>query len=71
LFASAGGEPNRFPKLIEDLLGRNVAVFITAGGNVTRAVLKQTTRMPIVVIALVDLSQVDGAVASLARRGGW
>jgi putative ABC transport system substrate-binding protein len=66
----AGGDPNRFPELIEDLLGWNVAVFITGGGNVTRAVLKRTTRVPIVVIALVDLSQLDGAVASLARPGG-
>ena len=66
----ASGDPNRFGELIEDLLGRNVAVFITAGGNVTRAVLKRTTRVPIVVIALVDGSQLDGAVASLARPGG-
>jgi len=66
----ASGDPNRFGELIEDLLGRNVAVFITAGGNVTRAVLKRTTRAPIVVIALVDGSQLDGAVASLARPGG-
>lgn len=66
----ADGDSGRFPELIEDLLARNVAVFITGGGNVTRAVLKRTTRVPIVVIALVDLSQLDGAVASLARSGG-
>jgi len=66
----ADGDAGRFPELIEDLLGRNVSVFITGGGNVTRAVLKRTTRVPIVVIALVDGSQLDGAVASLARPGG-
>jgi len=66
----AGGDPGRFPELIEDLLIRNVAVFITGGGNVTRAVLKRTTRVPIVVIAIADPSQLAGAVASLARPGG-
>ncbi len=66
----AGGDPGRFPELIEDLLSRNVAVFITGGGNVTRAVLKRTTRVPIVVIAIADPSQLAGAVASLARPGG-
>ena len=66
----ADGDPGRFPELIEDLLGRNVAVFITGGGNVTRAVLKRTTRVPIVVIAIADPSQLGGAIASLARPGG-
>ena len=66
----ADGDSGRFPELIEDLLGRNVAVFITGGTNVTRAVLKRTTRVPIVVIAIADLSQLDGVVASLARPGG-
>ena len=66
----ADGDTGRFPELIEDLLSRKVAVFITGGGNVTRAVLKRTTRVPIVVIALADPSQLAGAVASLARPGG-
>jgi putative ABC transport system substrate-binding protein len=66
----ADGDPGRFPELIEDLLSRKAAVFITGGGNVTRAVLKRTTRVPIVVIALADPAQLPGAVASLARPGG-
>ncbi len=67
----AGGDPGRFPELIEDLLSRNVAVFVTGGANVTRAVLKRTTRVPIVVVAFADVSsQLGGAVASLARPGG-
>ena len=66
----ADGDRGRIPELIEDLLSRNVDVFVTGGPFVTRAVLKRTTRVPIVVIAIVDLSQLSGAVASLARPGG-
>jgi putative tryptophan/tyrosine transport system substrate-binding protein len=66
----AGGDPGRFPELIDDLLSRNVAVFITGGAIITQAVLKRTTRVPIVVIAIADPSQLPGAVASLARPGG-
>jgi len=66
----AGGDPGRFPELIDDLLSRNVAVFITGGAIVTQAVLKRTTRVPIVVIAIADPSQLAGAIASLARPGG-
>jgi len=66
----AGGDAGRFPELIDDLLSRNVAVLITGGAIVTQAVLKRTTRVPIVVIAISDPSQLGGAVASLARPGG-
>jgi ABC-type uncharacterized transport system substrate-binding protein len=66
----AGGDAGRFPELIDDLLSRNVAVLITGGAIVTQAVLKRTTRVPIVVIAMADPSQLGGAVASLARPGG-
>jgi putative ABC transport system substrate-binding protein len=66
----ANGDTGRFAELIEDLLSRNVAVFITGGAIVTQAVLKRTTRVPIVVIAIADPSQLGGAVASLARPGG-
>ena len=66
----AGGDPGRFPELIEDLLSHNVDVFITGGGNVAQIILKRTTRVPIVVIAIADGSQLGGAVASFARPGG-
>ena len=66
----AGGDAGRFPELIDDLLSRNIAVLITGGAIVTQAVLKRTTRVPIVVIAISDPSQLGGAVASLARPGG-
>jgi putative tryptophan/tyrosine transport system substrate-binding protein len=66
----AGGDPGRFPELIEDLLSRNVDVFITGGAVVTQSVLKRTTRVPIVVIAISNPSQLTSAVASLARPGG-
>ena len=66
----AGGDPGRFPELIDDLLSRNVAVLITGGAVVTQTVLKQTTRVPIVVIAIADPSQLAGAIGSLARPGG-
>ena len=66
----ADGDMGRFPELIEDLLSRNVAVLIVGGANTARAVLKRTTRVPIVVIAIADPSQLAGAVASLARPGG-
>ena len=66
----AGGDQGRFPELIEDLLSRNVDVFITGGGNVAQIILKRTTRVPIVVIAIADGSQLGGAVASFARPGG-
>jgi putative tryptophan/tyrosine transport system substrate-binding protein len=66
----AGGDPGRFRELIEDLLSRNVDVFITGGAVVTQSVLKRTTRVPIVVIAISNPSQLTSAVASLARPGG-
>jgi len=66
----AVGEPSRFHELIDDLLSHNVAVFITGGAIVTQTVLKRTTRVPIVVIAIADPSQLAGAIASLARPGG-
>jgi putative ABC transport system substrate-binding protein len=66
----AGGDPGQLSKLIEDLLSRNVDVFIAGGANVARAILKGTTRVPIVVIAIADPAQLAGAVASLARPGG-
>ena len=65
----AGGDQGRFPELIEDLLSRNVDV-IHGGGNVAQIILKRTTRVPIVVIAIADGSQLGGAVASFARPGG-
>ena len=66
----AGGDQGRIPELIEDLSSRNVDVFVTGGANITRVVLKRTTRVPIVVVAFAYLAQLDGAVASLARPGG-
>jgi putative ABC transport system substrate-binding protein len=66
----ASGDQSRIPELIEDLLSRNADVFVTGGANATRAVLKRTKRVPIVVVAFAYLAQLDGAVASLARPGG-
>ena len=66
----AGGDRGRIPELIEDLLSRNVDVFVTGGTVVTLAVLKRTTSVPIVTIAITDPSQLGSAVASLARPGG-
>ena len=66
----AGGDRGRIPELIEELLSRNVDVFVTGGTVVTLAVLKRTTSVPIVTIAISDPSQLGSAVASLARPGG-
>ena len=66
----AGGDQGRIPELIEDLLSRNVDVFVTGGTVVTLAVLKRTTSVPIVTIAITDPSALGSAVASLARPGG-
>src|SRR5260370_22504093 len=61
----AGGDPSRFPELIDDLLSRNVDVLVTGGAVVTQTVLKRTARVPIVVIAISDPSQLTIAFASL------
>jgi len=41
----AGGDPSRFPELIDDLLSRNIDVFVTGGAVVTQTVLKRTVRV--------------------------
>ncbi len=66
----AGGDPNRFPELIDDLLSRNVDVLVTGGAVVTQTVLERTVRVPIVVIAISNPAQLTTAVASLSRPGG-
>ncbi len=64
----AKGQYNRFPALVDDLVGRKVDV-ILAGGIAAFAAKSATSTIPIVFPALSD-PVASGLVASLARPGG-
>jgi putative ABC transport system substrate-binding protein len=68
-YRSAGGNRQRFPELVADLVGLKVDVIVTLATPAALAARQATTTIPIVVAAMADPVQ-DGLVASLARPGG-
>jgi putative tryptophan/tyrosine transport system substrate-binding protein len=65
----AGGDYDRFPALIAELLAAKVEVIVTAGTPATIAVKRATTTVPLVMAAVGDPLS-TGIVPSLARPGG-
>src|SRR5215207_4150175 len=65
----AEGNYERFPSLIAELLGQNVAVIVTAGTPASLAVKKATNSVPLVMVGVGD-PVATGLVASLASPGG-
>ncbi len=66
---SAEGKRDRLPTLAAELVHLKVDVIVTAGASTTRAAMKATTTIPIVMAQ--DSDPVGkGVVASLARPGG-
>jgi putative ABC transport system substrate-binding protein len=65
----AGGQPERLPALMAELLDMGVAVLVAAGNTPTQAARRATSSVPIVSINGADpVSQ--GFAVSLARPGG-
>jgi putative ABC transport system substrate-binding protein len=65
----AGGEYDRFPKLVSELLAANVELIVTAGTPAAQAVKRTTKTVPLVMVAVGDPVG-TGIVPSLARPGG-
>jgi putative ABC transport system substrate-binding protein len=64
----AESQPDRLPAIIAELLQLKVALFLSPGVQVTRALMAGTSTIPIIATAPDLLS--SGFVASLARPGG-
>jgi putative tryptophan/tyrosine transport system substrate-binding protein len=65
----AEGNYARFPALVAELLASNVDVLVTAGTPASLAIKKETTTVPVVMIAVGDPVG-TGLVPTLARPGG-
>jgi putative ABC transport system substrate-binding protein len=64
----AESKPDRLPEIVAELLRLNVALFLSPGVQVTRALVHATSTIPI--IATTPDLLASGFVASLARPGG-
>jgi len=62
-------DPTQVPQLVADLVGLHVDVIVTAVTTIVLRVQRETSTVPIVCAACMDLVG-GGAVASLARPGG-
>src|SRR4051812_17387387 len=69
LYRLAENQSNVLPDFAADLVGRNVAVIVTAGDDVALVAAAATTKIPIVFIASQDPVKL-GLVTSLTRPGG-
>jgi putative ABC transport system substrate-binding protein len=65
----AGGDYKRFPGLVDELLRIPVEVIVTAGTPASQAVLRATSKVPLVMVAVGDPVGTH-LVASLAHPGG-
>jgi len=63
------GKYQQLPKLVDELVKMNVDVIVAANAASAQAAKETTTKIPIVMIVLVD-PVAAGVVASLARPGG-
>ena len=64
----AESQPDRLPEIVTELMRLNVALFLSPGVQVTRALVAGTSTIPIIATTPDLLS--SGFVASLARPGG-
>ena len=64
----ADSHPDRLPDIVAELVRLNVALFLSPGGQVTRALMHGTSTIPI--IATTPDLLASGFVSSLARPGG-
>lgn len=67
---SAGGQLERLPQLVDELIRLPVDVIAVAGPGPLRAAMSATTRIPIVMIASSSDPVGEGVAQSLARPGG-
>jgi ABC-type uncharacterized transport system substrate-binding protein len=64
----ADSQPDRLPQIVTELMRLNVALFLSPGVQVTRALVAGTSTIPIIATTPDLLS--SGFVTSLARPGG-
>jgi putative ABC transport system substrate-binding protein len=64
----ADSQPDRLPDIVAELVRLNVALFLSPGAQVTRALMHGTSTIPI--IATTPDLLASGFVSSLARPGG-
>lgn len=66
---AAGGDPGRLEALARELMAQGVEVIVAPTSSTTRAAMRATTTIPIVMTGVGD-PVAEGFVASLARPGG-